>query len=145
MYVSDAASGSPAQRVRHRRPPQCSTSGAPGDASLEESPVLAPPDELPSAASLRATHPLAKQEALHIHLTGNTISGASRRLRALAVLSGSLTHSLGPQDPANPVEQQALSALGATSAVVVTLGPFPPTEATFVGAYTPPDPTTLTL
>jgi signal transduction histidine kinase len=54
------------------------------------------------------------------------ISGASRRLRALAALSGSLTDALSPEDAANLVERQALSALGATSAVVVTLGPFPP-------------------
>jgi signal transduction histidine kinase len=53
------------------------------------------------------------------------LSAASRRLRALAALSGSLTDSLGPEDAANLVEQQALSALGATSAVVVTLGVFP--------------------
>lgn len=53
------------------------------------------------------------------------ISGASQRLRALAALSGSLTDALGPEDAAQLVERQALSALGATSAVVVTLGPFP--------------------
>lgn len=57
---------------------------------------------------------------------GEEISGASRRLRALAALSGSLTDSLGPEDAADLVEKQALSALGATSAVVVTLGDFPP-------------------
>lgn len=54
------------------------------------------------------------------------VSGASRRLRALAALSGSLTDALGPDEAAGLVEQQALTALGATSAVVVTLGPFPP-------------------
>jgi len=53
------------------------------------------------------------------------ISGASRRLRALAALSGSLTDALSPEDAADLVERQALSALGATSAVVVTLGAFP--------------------
>jgi signal transduction histidine kinase len=53
------------------------------------------------------------------------ISGASQRLRALSALSGSLTDALGPEDAARLVERQALSALGATSAVVVTLGPFP--------------------
>lgn len=57
------------------------------------------------------------------------VSGASRRLRALAALSGSLTDSLGPSQAADLVEQQALSALGATSAVVVTLGAFPPSDA----------------
>ena len=54
------------------------------------------------------------------------VSGASHRLRALAALSGSLTDALRPEDAASLVEQKALSALGATSAVVVTLGPFPP-------------------
>ena len=63
---------------------------------------------------------------------GNTynadgISGASRRLRALAALSGSLTDALTPREAADLVEQKALSALDATSAIVVTLGPFPPT------------------
>jgi signal transduction histidine kinase len=62
---------------------------------------------------------------------GNTynsdgISGASRRLRALAALSGSLTDPLTPREAADLVEQKALSALDATSAIVVTLGPFPP-------------------
>src|SRR5687767_15786918 len=54
------------------------------------------------------------------------VSGASRRLRALSALSGSLTDALHPEEAANLVEQKALSALGAVSAVVVTLGPFPP-------------------
>jgi signal transduction histidine kinase len=63
-------------------------------------------------------------------LTSDGISGASRRLRALAALSGSLTDALAPKDAADLVEQKALSALDATSAVVVTLGTFPPaTEA----------------
>jgi signal transduction histidine kinase len=53
------------------------------------------------------------------------VSGASRRLRALAALSGSLTDALDPMEAADLVEQKALSALDATSAVVVTLGPFP--------------------
>ena len=59
-----------------------------------------------------------------------TISGASKRLRALAALSGSLTDALNPDEAAKLVEEQALSALGATSAVVVTLGHFPPLVAT---------------
>jgi signal transduction histidine kinase len=57
--------------------------------------------------------------------TSDGVSGASRRLRALAALSGSLTDALGPEEAADLVEQKALSALDATSAVVVTLGPFP--------------------
>jgi signal transduction histidine kinase len=55
-----------------------------------------------------------------------TISRASARLRALAELSGSLTDALTPEAAAYLVEQKALSALGAVSAVVVTLGAFPP-------------------
>jgi signal transduction histidine kinase len=54
------------------------------------------------------------------------ITRSSRALRALAALSGSLTDALGPREAADLVEQKALSALGATSAIVVTLGPFPP-------------------
>ena len=61
------------------------------------------------------------------HCLDEAVSGASRRLRALATLSGSLTDALGPDEAAHLVEKQALSALGATSAVVVTLGDFPPT------------------
>ena len=71
-----------------------------------------------------------------------TISGASRRLRALAALSGSLTDALDPEDAANLVEKKALSALGATSAVVVTLGVFPigiaRPDAPGTGADAPP-------
>ena len=59
---------------------------------------------------------------------GQHVSGASRRLRALAALSGSLTDPLGPAEAADIVERQALSALGAMSAVVMTLGDFPPTS-----------------
>src|SRR5437763_6005653 len=50
-----------------------------------------------------------------------TISNASLRLRALAALSGSLTDSLTAEEAADLVEQQALTVLGASSAVVVTL------------------------
>ena len=64
-------------------------------------------------------------DAIPIPLEG-PVSGASRRLRALAALSGSLTDALSHAEAADLVEQKALSALGATSAVVVTLGSFPP-------------------
>ena len=57
------------------------------------------------------------------------VSDASRQLRALAMLSGSLTDPLTPRDAADVVERQALAVLGATSAVVVTLGEFPPNDA----------------
>jgi signal transduction histidine kinase len=61
--------------------------------------------------------------------TSDGVSGASRRLRALAALSGSLTDALSPKEAADLVEQKALSALDATSAIVVTLGEFPPPTA----------------
>ncbi|WP_310569971.1 ATP-binding protein [Gemmatimonas sp.] len=54
-----------------------------------------------------------------------SLSRASQRLRELAALSGSLTDPLTPALAADVVEQKAMSALGATSAVVVTLGSFP--------------------
>jgi signal transduction histidine kinase len=53
------------------------------------------------------------------------VSEASRQLRALAALSGSLTDPLTPEEAATVVENQALSVLGASSAIVVTLGEFP--------------------
>lgn len=57
-------------------------------------------------------------------------STASERLRALATLSGSLTDPLNPNDAARLVEREALAALGATGAVVVTLGAFPQKTST---------------
>src|SRR5688500_5406911 len=60
--------------------------------------------------------------------TSDGVSGASRRLRALAALSGSLTDALTPKEAVDLVEQKALSARDATSAVVVTLGRFPATS-----------------
>jgi signal transduction histidine kinase len=83
----------------------------------------APSDDAAQTASQR-TAPSAL--LFPTSLTSEGISGASRRLRALAALSGSLTDALAPKDAADLVEQKALSALGATSAVVVTLGAFPP-------------------
>jgi signal transduction histidine kinase len=49
------------------------------------------------------------------------VSAGSRRLRSLAALSGSLTDPRSAEDAAQLVEQHAMAALGATSAVVVTL------------------------
>jgi signal transduction histidine kinase len=63
------------------------------------------------------------------------VSGASRQLRAIAELSGSLTDPLTPELAAKLVEQRALSALGAMSAVVLTLGSCPPQAGALV-----PDP-----
>jgi signal transduction histidine kinase len=71
------------------------------------------------------------------------VSAASRRLRALAALSGSLTDAMDPADAADLVEQQALSALGATSAVVVTLGPFPSSAPPAWKAHAPAASATL--
>ena len=107
--------------------------------------MLAPPDDLPAAASVRAPPSPDELTRLHLDPTLAPISGASRRLRALAALSGSLTDSLDPEDAANLVEQQALSALGATSAVVVTLGPFPPSDKPLTDAPAPTAQTTLHL
>jgi signal transduction histidine kinase len=64
----------------------------------------------------------------------NAPSSASTRLRALADLSGSLTDALSPVEAADLVERKALAALGATSAVVVTLGAFPPPVTTVTEA-----------
>ena len=66
------------------------------------------------------------------------ISDASRRLRALATLSGSLTDPLTPEEAADVVERQALAVLGATSAVVVTLGALPPNDAAHASVPPPP-------
>jgi signal transduction histidine kinase len=84
---------------------------------------------LPSAASDGPSKDSATRSADTSRgsaFTSDGVSGASRRLRALAALSGSLTDALGSEEAADLVEQKALSALEATSAVVVTLGPFPP-------------------
>jgi signal transduction histidine kinase len=85
--------------------------------------VISSPDDSPSVAPATRLSALDVAPPL-LHSVG--ISGASYRLRALSALSGSLTDALGPAEAAQLVEMQALSALGATSAVVVTLGPFPP-------------------
>lgn len=70
------------------------------------------------------------------------ISNASRRLRALAALSGSLTDTLTAGEAAVLVERQALAVLGASSAVVVTLTPAVPNEPAGARASTPsPAPT----
>ncbi len=67
-----------------------------------------------------------------------SVSGASQRHRALAALSRALTDSLGLVDPADFVEQKALTALGATSAAVVTLCPFPPAASSSDGTRAAP-------
>jgi signal transduction histidine kinase len=71
--------------------------------------------------------------------TDLTLSPASRQLRALAALSGSLTDALTPQEAADLVEQKALAALGASSAVVVTLGAFPPPLGQVITSEPDPD------
>jgi PAS domain S-box-containing protein len=62
-------------------------------------------------------------------------SEASYRLRALASLSGALTDPLSPAEASRVVSDLGLATLGASSASVVTLGPFPPDRQ----ASTPPD------
>lgn len=66
------------------------------------------------------------------------LSSASRRLRALAELSGSLTDALSPDDAAIIVQREALVALEASSAVVVTRGAFPPPVDASLGDATAP-------
>ena len=69
----------------------------------------------------------------------HAVSTASTRLRALAGLSGSLTDALDPDQAAQLVQEEALAALGATSAVVVTLGRFPAEPGLARGAEPPAD------
>jgi signal transduction histidine kinase len=97
--------------------------------------MISSPDDLPSVAAATDLPVLALPPP---PLLPESISGASHRLRALSALSGSLTDALDPEEAAQLVELQALSALGATSAVVVTLGPFPPPLATFPPDRAPP-------
>lgn len=91
-------------------------------------------DDTPRVASPRASPPQDSQRASNTRGSDETRS-ASHRLRALAALSGSLTDALAPEDAASLIEQQALAALGATSAVVVTLGAFPPLRSPTVPAH----------
>lgn len=83
-------------------------------------PVAAPPVGTPHKAF--RSKPVSEKR-------DDVISDSSRELRALAMLSGSLTDPLTPEDAADVVERQALTVLGATSAVVVTLGEFPRGDA----------------
>lgn len=66
------------------------------------------------------------------------VSNASRRLRALAELSGSLTDALTAEEAANLVERQALAVLGASSAVVVTLAQVAPNVPGAASAHARP-------
>src|ERR1051326_1884060 len=96
-------------------------SGASGDARPRVHAMAATPD---------ADRPRRSTDPIRLHLAPYSdaaleeigdVSTASRRLRALAVLSGSLTDSPTAEEAADLVEQQALTVLGASSAVVVTL------------------------
>lgn len=106
---------------------------------------MLPPSQDPPHTATQSSHDALRGEPFVPRPLTETVSGASHRLRALAALSGSLTDSLTPQDAANLVEQKALSALDATSAVVVTLGPFPPAQSHAIATYAPPVATTLNV
>jgi signal transduction histidine kinase len=103
----------------------------------------------PSRAVADLLPRVTPRDAAVASLPPEAVSAASVRLRALAALSGSLTDALTPEAAAYLVEQKALTALGAVSAVVVTLGAFPPPSAFPRGraltpvAYAPPPPLTL--
>ena len=101
--------------------------GASGDASSRTIAMVALP---PNTARLSVEPPPPPLEPIPASAdVPGGISDASRQLRALAMLSGSLTDPLTPTDAADVVERQALAVLDATSAVVVTLGEFPPNDA----------------
>ena len=116
-----------ATRQRKGRGTGSSTAhGASGDASSQDrSPWLPSPRTPPDSPS---SHPHHRSSRSRPPPVRGGISDASRQLRALAMLSGSLTDPLTPTDAADVVERQALAVLGATSAVVVTLGEFPPND-----------------
>ena len=91
---------------------------------------MAPVPDARTAAghSLGVVSPLDSPDPLRdlsVHPPGG-VSDASHQLRALAALSGSLTDPLTPEEASAIVERHALAVLGATSAVVVTFGDFPP-------------------
>jgi signal transduction histidine kinase len=81
-------------------------------------------DDSPRVASPRALAPSRYAVPGAVDVAGD-LQSASQRLRALAALSGSLTDALAPEDAANLVERHALSLLGASSAVIATLGVLP--------------------
>src|SRR5689334_25170017 len=91
--------------------------------------ALSPVPPTGVAASLGTTTPDRLDSLVEpLDAAEEGISHASHQLRALAALSGSLTDPLTPEEAAEIVERHALAALGATSAVIVTLGTFPPNE-----------------
>lgn len=88
-------------------------------------------DDTPRVPSPRASPPLLYYAS---HGDADHSRSASHRLRALAALSGSLTDALSPEGAAKLIEEEALTALDASSAVVVTLGEFPPRSSTRVSS-----------
>src|SRR6476469_6797987 len=83
------------------------------------------PRQAPMVARSDADRVAASSESVAVHAPVpyngaasrdnlGTISTASRRLRALAALSGSLTDPLTAEEAADLVEQQALAVLGAS-------------------------------
>lgn len=110
-------------------------------ATLVEGYQISNPPDRPQGAPWAPPQPTGEQPAppaAYQRSETRPVSGASQRLRALAELSGSLTDALNPHEAADLVEKQALSALGATGAVVVTLGPFPPLFTPLIHGYSPP-------
>ncbi|MDQ2891226.1 MAG: GAF domain-containing sensor histidine kinase [Gemmatimonadota bacterium] len=98
-----------------------------------------------SALGMPVLSPTAAPFAMPDVPDAREMATASERLRALASLSGSLTDSLSPEDAADLVEKKALSALGATSAVVVTLGNFPTATSGSSKPAQTPGPALLTV
>ena len=78
-------------------------------------------DRVPASSASLAVYPPVPYAGAAPRDTLGSVSTASRRLRALAALSGSLTDPLTAEEAADLVERQALAVLGASSAVVVTL------------------------
>jgi signal transduction histidine kinase len=88
--------------------------------------VLTCSDDSSNAGSLRTAQPSEYQRLLSTHVIGEKVSGTSARLRVVAALAGSLSDSLCLDEAAVLVEERALVALGATSAVILTFESSPP-------------------
>src|SRR5688572_10650021 len=100
--------------------------GASGHASSRRIAMVALP---PNTARLSVEPPPPPLQPIPASADGRVgISDASRQLRALAMLSGSLTDPLTPTDAADVVERQALAVLDAPSGAAAPPGGFPRTD-----------------